>query len=185
VFASALDSVLRAGNLGAEDIAHVSRWAEDPRAEEVWQEIKTHADANCSCPPPAFFIETILANRSLALHPDVIPNYREQAIAAASLANFLGRHGELPPLAPKVLKEFPNLIEALEGAARLLREYEKNQKASKLARAGRKVKTRGRSLFMLWTNQLLRNLCGKDLDRPDRNCVPREGDDLGSGQGCP
>jgi hypothetical protein len=164
VFARALESVLQSAGLGAADVAHINRWAEDPRAEEVWQEIKTHADAHCGWLPPEYFIQNVLAQRSIAQHPDAITNYGEQASAAEALARFLNRFGELPPPAPKVLEKFPNLVESLEGAALLLREYEKVQKASRLARVSRKASTRGRSLFMLWINQLLREVCGKDLD---------------------
>ena len=164
MFARALESVLQSADLGAADVAHINRWAEDLRAEEVWHEIKTHADAHCGWLPPEYFILNVLAQRSIAQHPDAIPNYGEQASAAETLARFLNRFGELPPPAPKVLEKFPNLVASLEGAALLLREYEQQQKASKLACFSRNTSTRARSAFMLWINQFLRAICGLDLD---------------------
>jgi hypothetical protein len=53
--------------LGSDDRAHVRRWADDDRAEELWNKIKRAAQKNNLWLPAKYFIQEILAARRVAM----------------------------------------------------------------------------------------------------------------------
>jgi hypothetical protein len=131
--------------------------------------IKSRADAKFGFAevgaslPPHYFIRNILAIRRCAEDPDVLPDWGKEARAAEGLAEFLTRCEQRLRM-PEVAAKFPELPEALRGVAQLLREYETRQKGSWLARDTRKKRTRPQFLFMRWTSDDLKGICGTYLD---------------------
>jgi hypothetical protein len=162
--AHAIETVLHEDKLNPADVAHIKRWLDDPRTEEVWRKIASAANAHIGWLTPTYLVRNVLSLRGLAQHPAALPNYPEHATAAEELAALLAGSAGLPPAAPEILKRFPLLPASLRETAIFLREQAKRQKASGLVRGSRKAKTQARSLFMYWITHLLTEVCGRSLD---------------------
>jgi hypothetical protein len=110
--------------LSAADRAHLKRWANDERADEVWNAIKSAAQKRGRIIPDRFFIQEVLGAREIATSINHRRKYRERYRKHAS------RMAEIA----KVLRErLPNgfllipageeLAEKLDEAARAYRDY--------------------------------------------------------------
>src|ERR1041384_6629941 len=65
-FKHALAAALRDPGVDALTRAHLRRWADDERADEIWDRIKYAAQKRAIPLTPKFFIEQILSARSTA-----------------------------------------------------------------------------------------------------------------------
>ena len=75
-------------------VAHLKRWADDDRADEVWDRIENAAKENGTLFPAWFFIQEMLSSRRVALLIDERQTqrsfYRKMAAQMIEVAAFLG-----------------------------------------------------------------------------------------------
>ncbi len=110
--------------LSQADIAHLKRWAEDERADEVWNTIKGAAQKRSRVIPGPFFIQEVLGGRDIATSINHRRKYRERylkhATRMAEIAKVL--RGRLPNGFP-LIPTGEELAERLDGAAGAYRDY--------------------------------------------------------------
>jgi hypothetical protein len=82
-FKAVLRSFEESSDLGSDDRAHVRRWADDNRAEELWNKIKRAAQNNNLWLPAKYFIQEILAARRVAMRIGHRGKLRERYLNAA------------------------------------------------------------------------------------------------------
>ena len=77
----------------SDDRAHLRSWADDDRAEQVWQKIKRAAQENNVPLPPKCFVSQILAARPVAIaigrRGELRERYRNEADEMVRIARFL------------------------------------------------------------------------------------------------
>lgn len=110
--------------LSRADVAHLERWADDERADEVWNTIKAAAQKRGILLPASFFIQEVLGTRDIATSMNHRRKYRERyrkhAARMAEIAKVLRER--LPngfPLIPTA----EELAKRLDEAARAYRDY--------------------------------------------------------------
>jgi hypothetical protein len=102
---------------------HLQRWADDDRAEEVWDKIKRAALKNNVPLPPKYFITEILVTRRVAIalshRGELRESYRNAAHEMMRIARFLRKpHPYGMPPYPSGIK----LAEMLDDAASYFRK---------------------------------------------------------------
>jgi hypothetical protein len=94
-FNAALKEYKKSPAWGSEDRAHLQRWIDDDRAEQVWDEIQCAVRNNNLWLPPKTFIRDILAARPVAItigHRGKLRKcYRNAADEMERVAKFLRR----------------------------------------------------------------------------------------------
>jgi hypothetical protein len=110
--------------LSAADRAHLKRWAEDERAEELWSTINSAALKHGRLLPVRFFIQEILGARDIAKLLDHRKRNRVLYLKRAAQLKEAARFLREPvfhrlPLVPSA----PELARKLDEAARTYRDY--------------------------------------------------------------
>ena len=92
-FKSALKREYEKSSPSSDDRAHLQRWADDDRAEEVWDKIERAAQENNVRLPAEYFISQILAARPVAIaighRGELRERYRNAADEMERVARFL------------------------------------------------------------------------------------------------
>jgi hypothetical protein len=92
-FKAVLRSFEESSDLGSDNRAHIRRWADDNRAEELWNKIKRAAQKNNLLLPAKYFIQEILAARRVAMgighRGKLRESYRNAADDMERVAKFL------------------------------------------------------------------------------------------------
>jgi hypothetical protein len=166
------------GKLGPADQAHLARWADDDRAEMVWQKIQSLAwGPSGSYDPLDGFIVTVLGARFMAetIHPTgrITEKYKERS------ARYFERAQRLEELA----KDWKDIAQNNHPKAALAlkrsKQYEEEAQAwrklakkpppkltsrpfhiSRVDRAG----SRNQRAFMQYVGEYIIHLCGRALD---------------------
>jgi hypothetical protein len=168
-FQRVLQEFASARNLESAERAHVGRWINDGRADDIWSVIAAGMRKGNRVIPDEFtaifFIGEVLAMRGFAHHPGIRVQYLERAKDAERLANFLvGVDRGLPPPLP----DYPNyeqLALNLRELAKRLRDQDARRKEIGLLRTSRKRGTAPRLTFIRLVSNLLTEICGRPLDR--------------------
>ncbi len=123
-FKAELDSFKKesTSTLTPADLAHLKRWAEDDRADEVWNKISRKAWKRGIPLYASFFIREVLGARSISESVEHLSTqrrfYQERATQMENLANFLRHLRPSIILLPLAMK----LPQMLEDTAKILRE---------------------------------------------------------------
>ena len=110
--------------LSAADRAHLKRWAEDERADEIWKTIKDAATKRGRVFPERFFIQEVLGAREIATSINhrrkYRERYREHAARMAEIAKVLR---ERLPNGLLLIPTGEELAKKLDEAARAYSDY--------------------------------------------------------------
>jgi len=111
-------------SLTAADRAHLKRWANDERADEVWNTIKGAARKRGLVIPDRFFIQEVLGAREIAASMIYRRKYRERyRKRAARMAEIAKILRERLPNGFLLIPDGEALAERLDEAARAYSEY--------------------------------------------------------------
>jgi hypothetical protein len=167
-FKAALAIELRNASLDATTRRHLKRWAEDDRADEVWDKIKRAAQEQGTLLPARFFIGEILSARRVAELIDQRRaqrnRYREVATQMEEIAIFLRepqRQGGPPPIPFGV-----PLARMLKDAAKLLRdEAAASWSTPGQIKVSRSNRDRVREAFTSMVSNDLKRITGRWFDQ--------------------
>ncbi len=110
--------------LSAADRAHLKRWADDERADEVWNTIKGAAKKRGRVIPERFFIQEVLGAREIATSINHRRKYRERYRKhAARMAEIAKVLRERLPNGLLLIPTGEELAKRLDEAARAYRDY--------------------------------------------------------------
>jgi len=164
-FKAALNSYTESPGLSSDDHAHLQRWADDDRAEEVWQIIERAAQVNKTPLPAGVFIREILAARPVAIAIGHRRKYRERYCKQAEQMKRIAKFLRAPH--PYGMPPYPNgteLARMLDDAARYFAkqvEVSRNLPgAVKLSRESDPL-----TVFMNMVSNDLNNITGCWLDK--------------------
>ena len=125
-FQTKLSAELEKYGLDAGTRKHIKRWADDDRADEVWERIESAAQANGTPLPRWFFIQEILSARRVALLIDKRQTqrsfYRNIAAQMIEVAAFLG--AQPPDGGPPPIPHGARLALELKDSAKHLEQHE-------------------------------------------------------------
>jgi hypothetical protein len=151
--------------LTTDQKAHLQRWADDDRADEVWQSIERAAQKNKKLLPEGFFIGEILAAKRVAISIGhrwkYRERYRKQAEQMERIAKFLRepRPAGIPPYPPAT-----ELARMLDEAAHNFRgEVAISRDLPGVVKFGRQSKPP--TVFMTMVSNDLNNITGCWLDK--------------------
>ena len=117
----------RTGNqprLSVADRAHLKRWANDVRADEVWNGIKGAAQKRGMLLPARFFIQEVLGTRDISTSINHRRKYRERYRKhAARMAEIAKVLRERLPSGFLLIPTGEELAKRLDEAARVYRDY--------------------------------------------------------------
>jgi hypothetical protein len=148
----------------SDDRAHLQRWADDDRAEEVWHKIERAAQRNNVKLPAKHFIRVILAARPVAMaigrRRELREQYRKAADEMVRIARFLRkRHPYGMPPYPGGTK----LAEMLDDAATYFRRaVEPSRNLPGILKFNRKSKPD--KIFMSMVGNDVKKITGLWLD---------------------
>jgi hypothetical protein len=148
----------------SDDRAHLQRWADDDRAEEVWHKIERAAQNNKLRLPAKYFIAEILAARRVAMAIGHRGKWREHFLNAADemkrIAKFLRKpHPHRMPPYPRGTK----LAEMLDDAANYFRkQVEPSRNLPGILKFSRQSKAH--TVFMSMVGNDLKEITGLWLD---------------------
>ena len=110
--------------LSRADLAHLKRWADDERAEEVWDKIDRAANKRGISLPPRFFIQEVLGARDIATSIHHRRRYREKYRKYAARMTEVAKMLREPlPSGLLLIPTGKELAERLDEAARSYRDY--------------------------------------------------------------
>jgi hypothetical protein len=110
--------------LSRTDVAHLERWADDERADEVWNTIKAAVEKRGMLLPVGFFIREVLGTRDIATSLDHRRKYRERYRKhAARMAEIAKVLRERLPNGFLLIPTGEDLAKKLDEAAREYRDY--------------------------------------------------------------
>jgi hypothetical protein len=166
-FKAALAAALRDFGLNAATREHLKRWADDDRAEEVWDRIKYAAQKHGTPLTARFFIMEILSARRVAELIDQRRTqrgrYRGLATQMEEIASFLRERpfqGGPPPIPFSV-----PLARMLKDAAKILRrEAAVSFTQPGLLKVSRSNRDRAREAFTSMVSNDLKRITGRWLD---------------------
>ena len=164
-FKAALISYAKTPGLTPEDRAHLQRWSDDDRADEVWQTIDRAAHKHGLLLPRNVFITEILAVRRVAEAIAGRGKYRARSRRYArqmeEVAEFLRKRH--PAGMPPTLPRSEELARMLDDAARAFRmEVEPSRDVPGVVKVSRKS-----DIYDVFTSQVsnyLKNITGRWLD---------------------
>lgn len=108
----------------AADRAHLKRWANDERADEVWNTIKGAAEKRGRVIPDRFFIQEVLGAREIATSINHRRKYRERYRRhAARMAEIATVLRDRLPNGLLLIPTGEELAKRLDEAARAYRDY--------------------------------------------------------------
>jgi hypothetical protein len=148
----------------SDDRAHLQRWINDARAEQVWDKIQCAARSNNLWLPPKIFITDILAARRVAIatghRGKLRERYRNAADEMKRLAKFLRKpHPYGMPGYPQSTK----LARMLDDAASYFRkEVEPSRNVPGVLKFSRKAQPH--MIFMSMVSNDLKGITGRWLD---------------------
>ena len=166
-FKVALAAALRKPGLDPATREHLKRWADDDRADEVWDRIKHAAQKHGTLLPAWFFIGELLSARRVAelieqrrIRRD---DYRRLATRMEEIANFLR---ERPPQGgPPPIPFGVPLARSLKDAAKILRrEAAVSLTMPGLIKVSRSNRDRVREAFTSMVSNELHRITGRWLD---------------------
>lgn len=143
--------------LSRGDVAHLERWADDERADEVWNAIKDAAQKRGLPLPASFFIQEVLGTRDIATSINHRRKYRER----------YRKHAARMTEIAKVLRErLPNGFLLIPAGEELAKSLDEAARACCDYVAVARNKDRG----LKWTRQsrpthVFMNLLSNDLKR--------------------
>jgi hypothetical protein len=148
----------------SDDRAHLQRWADDDRAEEVWDKIERAAQENNVRLPAEYFIQEILAARPVAIaigrRGELRERYRNTADDMERFAKFL-RHPH-----PYGMPPYPHgtkLAEMLDDAASYFRnQVEPSRNMPGVLKFTRESKPH--MIFVSMVSNDLKGIAGRWLD---------------------
>jgi hypothetical protein len=163
-FRAVLRSFEESSALGSDHRAHVRRWADDNRAEELWNKIKRAAQKNNVWLPAKYFIQEILAARRVAMgighRGKLRERYRNAADDMERVAKFLRQPH------PYSISAYPTGIELarkLDDAASYFRKVvEPTRNIPGVLKFSRESKPH--MVFMSMVGNDLKGLTGRWLD---------------------
>ena len=163
-FKSALKSYKESFGLSPDDAAHIQRWAEDDRTEEVWRKIETAVQQKNITLPAEAFVREILGARQVAMaighRGEWRDRYRKEADQMQRTAKFLRRSH---PLGMPPYPGGTELAGLLDDAARYFRkQVEVSRIVPSVLKFGRKSKPQ--AIFMNMVGNDLNNITGSWLD---------------------
>jgi hypothetical protein len=151
-------------DLSSDNQAHLQRWADDPRAEEVWQTITRVSQKNKKVVSAQYLIVEILGARRVAMAIGQRRKYREayrkKADEMVRLAKFLRRPDPvgMPPYPPGM-----KLAQMLDDAAGYFRrKVELTRNIPDVVKFSRKSKPR--MIFLSMVGNDLKQITGSWLD---------------------
>jgi hypothetical protein len=162
---AALVSYRETPGLTPVDSAHLQRWSDDDRADEVWLTIERAAQEHELAVPPHVFIREILAIRRVAKAIASRGKYRDRyhtyAKQMEKIAKFLR---EPHPLGmPPTLPGSEKLARMLDAAARVYRrEVDPSRAVPDVVKVTRESDTP--AVFMNQTSNYLKGITGQWLD---------------------
>jgi hypothetical protein len=149
---------------GSDDRAHLQRWIDDDRTEQVWDKIQCAARSNNLWLPPKILITDILAARRVAIatghRGKLRERYRNAADEMQRLAEFLRKpHPYGMPGYPQSTK----LARMLDAAASYFRgEVEPSRNVPGVLKFGRQ--SQPHMIFMSMVSNDLKGITGRWLD---------------------
>ena len=164
-FSSFVTAFKQSEKLNPVDVAHLERWLDHERAEEIWNILegamrKRHGDEFGES-LGQIVIREILGERHAAHDPDLVVNYWARADDADSLARFFNR---LPPPVLMRKPDCASLARSLSKAAQIMRKQAATQKKTGRTNRARRSPRTPRTLFMAATSNLLKEFSGRFLD---------------------
>lgn len=150
--------------LSAADQAHLKRWADDERADEVWNTIRSAAQKHGRMILDRFFIQEVLGAREIATSINHRRKYRERfrkhAARMVEIAKYLR---ERLPNGFLLIPTGEELAERLDQAARSYRDYvtvDRNEaRGMNWSRESKPM-----HVFMKWVSKDLKGMTGQWLD---------------------
>jgi hypothetical protein len=125
-FQTRLSAELKKSGWNAGTRKHIKRWADDDRADEIWERIESAAQAKGTPLPAWFFIQEILSARRVALLINKRQTqrglYRKMAARMIEVAAFLD--AQPPDGGPPPIPHGPRLALELKDAAKDLEQHE-------------------------------------------------------------
>ena len=157
-FKVALAAALRKPGLDPATREHLKRWADDDRADEVWDRIKHAAQKHGTLLPAWFFIAELIEQRRIRRD-----DYRRLATRMEEIANFLR---ERPPQGgPPPIPFGVPLARSLKDAAKILRrEAAVSLTMPGLIKVSRSNRDRVREAFTSMVSNELHRITGRWLD---------------------
>jgi hypothetical protein len=163
-FKAVLTEYKKSSASGSEDRAHLQRWIDDDRAEQVWDEIQCAVRNNNLWLPPKTFIRDILAARPVAIaiahRRKLREHYRTAAKQMERVAKFLRKpHPYGTPGYPQSTK----LARMLDEAASYFREeVEPSRNLPGVLKFSRKAQPH--MIFMSMVSNDLKGITGRWCD---------------------
>jgi hypothetical protein len=163
-FKAALREYKKSSASGSDDRAHLQRWIDDDRTEQVWDKIQCAARSNNLWLPPKILITDILAARRVAIatghRGKLRERYRNAADEMQRLAEFLRKpHPYGMPGYPQSTK----LARMLDAAASYFRgEVEPSRNVPGVLKFGRQ--SQPHMIFMSMVSNDLKGITGRWLD---------------------
>jgi len=163
-FKAVLREYKKSSASGSNDRAHLQRWIDDDRTEQVWDTIQCAVRSNNLWLPPKIFITDILAARRVAIatghRGKLRERYRNAADEMQRLAEFLRKpHPYGMPGYPQSTK----LARMLDAAASYFRgEVEPSRNVPGVLKFGRQ--SQPHMIFMSQVSNDLKGITGRWLD---------------------
>ena len=163
-FKTALREYKKSFALGSDDRAHLQRWIDDDRTEQVWDTIQRAVRSNNLRLPPKTFISDILAARRVAIatghRGKLRERYRNEADEMERVAKFLRKpHPYGMPGYPQSTK----LARMLDEAASYYRTIvEPSRNVPGVLKFGRQ--SQSHMIFMSMVSNDLKRITGRWLD---------------------
>jgi hypothetical protein len=148
-----------------DDRAHLRRWADDKRADEVWQKIAGAAQTNGLVLPPGLFISESLSCRRMALGLRLRGRPRKEYQKATNIMGWLAKFFRRPhphgmPGYPRA-KELAGMLE--KAASYYGKQVEVTRKLPEVVKFTRESKPH--MIFMSLLGNYLKEITGHWLDK--------------------
>jgi hypothetical protein len=163
-FKAVLREYKKSSASGLNDRAHLQRWIDDDRAEQVWDKIKCAVHSRNLWLPPKIFIRDILAARSVAIaiahRRKLRKHYRSAAKQMEWVAKFLRKPN---PYGMPAYPQSTKLARMLDDAASYFREeVEPSRNVPGVLKFGRQ--SQPHMIFMSMVSNDLKAITGRWLD---------------------